>query len=162
LLSQGQALVERLQNYDSRLRDMDADVNTRISGEARDITQLATDIAKLNENISSAMAGTGKPPNDLLDQRDKLIDQLSAKIGVSVVAEGDAKLNVFIGTGQPLVLGTTASTITTAKNPLDPERLQLALQTPSGTIDISKSVSGGELGGLLDWRTRSGSRGFLA
>src|ERR1044071_3680878 len=35
LLSQAQAMVERLQNYDSRLRDMDADVNTRIAGEAR-------------------------------------------------------------------------------------------------------------------------------
>src|ERR1043165_8685775 len=96
LLSQGQALVERLKNYDSRLRDMDADVNTRITGEARDITQLAKDIAKLNENISAAAAGSGNPPNDMLDQRDTLIDQLSAKIGVSVVADGNA-LNIFVG-----------------------------------------------------------------
>ena len=152
LLSQGQALVERLQNYDSRLRDMDADVNTRISGEARDITQLATDIAKLNENISSAMAGTGKPPNDLLDQRDKLIDQLSAKIGVSVVAEGDSTLNIFVGNGQPLVLGNTASQLTTAPDAIDPERLTLALKTPAGTVDLTKSVSGGTVGGLVDYR----------
>jgi flagellar hook-associated protein 1 FlgK len=111
-------------------------------------------VAKLNGAISAAIQQTGQPPNDLLDQRDQLIDQLSSKVGVSVVAEGDSTLNVFIGTGQPLVLGTTASTITTAKNPLDPERVQLALQTPSGTVDISRSVSGGELGGLLDWRTQ--------
>jgi flagellar hook-associated protein 1 len=151
LLSQGQALVERLKNYDSRLREMDADVNTRISGEARDITQLATDIAKLNENISSAAAGSANAPNDLLDQRDKLIDQLSAKIGVSVVADGDA-LNVFVGSGQPLVLGSTASQITTAPDAIDPERLTLALKTPSGTVDLTRSVSGGTVGGLLDYR----------
>jgi flagellar hook-associated protein 1 FlgK len=153
LLSTAQAFVERLQNYDSRLRDMDADVNTRIAGEARDITTLAKDIAKLNENISAAAAGSGNPPNDMLDQRDTLIDQLSAKIGVSVVADGNA-LNIFVGNGQPLVLGTTASQITTAPDAIDPERLTLALQTPSGTIDISKSVSGGTVGGLLDYRSQ--------
>ncbi len=152
LLSQGQALVERLKNYDSRLREMDADVNTRISGEARDISQLATDIAKLNENISSATAGTGQPPNDLLDQRDKLIDQLSSKIGVSVVAEGDSTLNIFVGNGQPLVLGNTASQLTTAPDAIDPERLTLALKTPAGTVDLTRAVSGGTVGGLVDYR----------
>jgi flagellar hook-associated protein 1 FlgK len=150
LLSEAQAFVERLQNYDSRLRDMDADVNTRLTGEARDITTLAKDIAKLNENIIAA-AGTGTPPNDMLDQRDALIDQLSAKIGVSVVADGNA-LNVFVGNGQPLVLGNTASQITTAPDAIDPERLTLALQTPAGTVDLSRSLSGGTVGGLLDYR----------
>ena len=151
LLSQAQAMVERLQNYDSRLRDMDADVNTRMAGEARDITTLAKDIAKLNENISAAAASSGNPPNDLLDQRDTLIDQLSAKIGVNVVADGNA-LNVFVGNGQPLVLGGTASQITTAPDSIDPERLTLALQAPSGTVDLSRSISGGTVGGLLDFR----------
>jgi flagellar hook-associated protein 1 len=152
LLSQAQAFVERLQNYDSRLRDMDADVNSRLTGEARDITQLAKDIAKLNESITAATAGSGLPPNDLLDQRDQLVDQLSAKIGVSVVAEGDATLNIFVGNGQPLVLGSTASQITTAPDAIDPERLTLALQTPAGTVDLTRSVSGGTIGGLLDFR----------
>jgi len=68
------------------------------------------------------------------------------------VPEGDATLNVFIGTGQPLVLGTTASQLTTVADPLDAQRVQLSLKTPSGSVDISRSVSGGELGGLLDWR----------
>jgi flagellar hook-associated protein 1 FlgK len=113
---------------------------------------LAKNLAKLNGDIATAIQQTGQPPNDLLDQRDQLIDQLSQKVGITVVAEGESTLNVFIGTGQPLVLGTTASQITTAKDPLDAERVQLALQTPSGTVDISRSVSGGQLGGLMDWR----------
>src|SRR4029079_18841933 len=154
LIAQGNALVEKLQGYDDRLREMSGQVDTQLVGEAGEISTLAQGIARLNGDIAVAIQQTGQPPNDLLDQRDQLIDQLSSKVGVTVVPEGDATLNVFIGTGQPLVLGTTASTITTAKNPLDPERLQLALQTPSGTVDISRSVSGGELGGLLDWRAQ--------
>ncbi|HKU89247.1 MAG TPA: flagellar hook-associated protein FlgK [Steroidobacteraceae bacterium] len=152
LLAEGNALTERLKSYDTRLRAMSADVDSQLAGQTGEINTLAQGIARLNGDISVAFQQTGQAPNDLLDQRDRLIDQLSAKVGVSVVAEGDATLNVFIGTGQPLVLGTTASQITTAKDPLDAERLQLALKTPAGTVDISKSVSGGELGGLLDWR----------
>jgi flagellar hook-associated protein 1 len=152
LLSEGQAFVERLKTYDSRLREMDAEVNSRMAGEAREITTLARDLARLNEDISVAMQSTGSPPNDLLDQRDLLIDQLSTKIGITVVAEGDSTLNVFVGNGQPLVLGNTASQLTTAPDAIDPQRLTLALQTPAGTVDISRSVSGGAIGGLIDWR----------
>src|SRR3954467_3807716 len=152
LLAEGNALVERLKGYDSRLREMSADVDSQLVGQAGEINTLAQGLARLNGDITVAIQQTGHPPNDLLDQRDQLIDQLASKVGVSVVPEGESTLNVFIGTGQPLVLGTTASQITTAKDPLDAERLQLALKTSSGTVDISRSVSGGALGGLLDWR----------
>jgi flagellar hook-associated protein 1 FlgK len=152
LLAQGRALVNRLQSFDTRLREMSADVDARLPVEASEINVLARGVARLNGDIAVAIQQTGQPPNDLLDQRDQLIDQLSAKVGVTVVAEGNSSLNVFIGNGQPLVLGTTASTITTVQDPLDPTRLQLALQTAGGTVDISRSVSGGTLGGLLDWR----------
>lgn len=152
LIAQGNALVDRLKGYDDRLNQMSADVDTRLSAEAADITSLARSIAKLNGDITAMVHQTGQPPNDLLDQRDRLIDELSGKVGVTVVKEGAASFNVFIGTGQPLVLGDQASTITTSKDPLDPSRVQLALQSQGGTIDVSRSVSGGAIGGLLDWR----------
>jgi len=152
LLAEGNALVERLKGYDTRLRAMSADVDSQVAAQAGDINTMAQAIARLNGDITVAIQQTGHPPNDLLDQRDQLIDQLSSKVGVSVVPEGEATLNVFIGTGQPLVLGTTASQLTVSKDPLDAERLQLALKTSSGTVDISRSVSGGALGGLMDWR----------
>jgi flagellar hook-associated protein 1 len=152
LLAEGNALAERLKGYDTRLREMSASVDSQLVGQAGEINVLAQGIARLNGDIATAIQQTGHPPNDMLDQRDALIDQLSSKVGVTVVSEGESTLNVFIGTGQPLVLGTTASQITTARDPLDAERVQLALKTASGTVDISRSVSGGELGGLLDWR----------
>ncbi|HET7809727.1 MAG TPA: flagellar hook-associated protein FlgK [Steroidobacteraceae bacterium] len=152
LISQANALVDRLKGYDDRLDQMSGEVDARLSVEAADINNLARSIAKLNGDITVATQQTGQPPNDLLDQRDQLIDQLSGKVGVTVVKEGVASLNVFIGTGQPLVLGNVASSITTTKDPLDPTRVQMALQTQGGTIDVSRSIAGGTLGGLLDWR----------
>ncbi|MEJ0087844.1 MAG: flagellar hook-associated protein FlgK [Pseudomonadota bacterium] len=152
LLSQGRALAQRLQDYDKRLRDMATDVDTRFAGEAREVTLLSQGIARLNGEITVATQNAGQPPNDLLDQRDRLIDELSTKVSVTTIAEGAGTVNVFIGNGQPLVLGTTASEITTVVDPYDPERTQFALKTATGTVDISRAVSGGTLGGLLDWR----------
>jgi flagellar hook-associated protein 1 FlgK len=152
LLAEGNALTQRLRTYDTRLREMSAAIDSRLTSESAEINTLAHSIARLNGDISVAMQSGGQAPNDLLDQRDLLIDQLAGKINVSVVADGEATLNVFVGNGLPLVLGTTASQMTTVPNPLDPERLQLALQGPAGTIDISRSASGGVIGGLLDWR----------
>ncbi len=151
LLSEGRALVQRMQDYDNRLRAMSADIDTRFAGESREVSLIAQGIARLNGEIEIAIQNTGKMPNDLLDQRDRLIDEISGKVSVTTVTEGNFT-NVFIGNGQPVVLGTTASEITTVTDPLDPERTQFALNTPTGTIDISRGVSGGTLGGLLDWR----------
>jgi flagellar hook-associated protein 1 FlgK len=154
LIAEGRALAERLRSYDTRLRDMSTELNGRLSVEAQEITTLAQGIAKLNGDIELAVNQSGQPPNDLLDQRDALIEELSGKIGVSVVAEGDATLNVFIGNGQPLVLGTNAAQITTTVDPLDAERTLLSLRTATSTVDLSRVVSGGTLGGLLDWRSQ--------
>jgi flagellar hook-associated protein 1 len=152
LIAQANALSQRLQSYDTRLRDMSQGIDSQVVAETGEINVIANGIARLNGDIAVAVQNTGQAPNDLLDKRDALIDDLSSKVSVSVVAEGESSLNVFIGNGQPLVLGTTASQVTTASDPLDPQRLQLALQTPAGNVDISRSVSGGTLGGLLDFR----------
>jgi flagellar hook-associated protein 1 FlgK len=154
LIAEGRALAERLKSYDARMRDMSADVNGRLTVEAQEITTIAQGVAKLNGEISVAVRQNGQPPNDLLDQRDKLINELSGKVGVSVVADGDANLNVFIGNGQSLVLGDQASQIVTTVDPLDPERTLLSMRTGASTVDLSRVVSGGTLGGLLDWRSQ--------
>ncbi|MBC8027755.1 MAG: flagellar hook-associated protein FlgK [Steroidobacteraceae bacterium] len=151
LLSEGRALVQRMQDYDNRLRAMSADIDTRFAGEAREVSLVAQGIARLNGEIENAVQNTGQPPNDLLDQRDRLIDEISDKVTITTVTDGNFT-NVFIGNGQPIVLGTTASEITTVTDPFDPARTQFALNTPTGTVDISRGVSGGTLGGLLDWR----------
>lgn len=154
LIAEGRALAERLRSYDTRLRDMSTEINGRLNVEAQEITTLARGIARLNGDIARVFQESGQPPNDLLDQRDALVDELSGKVGISVVAEGESTLNVFIGNGQPLVLGINASEVISQVDPLDAERTFLALRTPGSIVDLSRVVSGGTMGGLLDWRSQ--------
>lgn len=152
LLSQAQSLTERLKSYDSSLRSFDAQVNSGIESEADSITALAQSLAKLNQQIVGSAAQSGQPPNDLLDQRDHLIDELSTHINVNAMAQNDGSVNVFIGNGQPLVVGQTAAIVTATSDAFDPTRKIISVQTVHGSTNITDSLSGGTLGGMLDFR----------
>lgn len=154
LLSQAETLMQRLQSYDDSLRSFDAQVNSQLESEADSITALAGSIAKLNREIVGAYGRSGQPPNDLMDQRDRLIDELATHVNVNVVAQNDGALNVFIGNGQPLVVGQTAGEMVTMPDPYDATRNVLGFRTASSTVDITKSLSGGALGGMLDFRSQ--------
>jgi flagellar hook-associated protein 1 FlgK len=153
MLSEANALAAQLGDYGSRLEQLGNEVNQRMVAATGEVNSLATAIADLNEKIvvATGRAG-GQPPNDLLDQRDLLIDQLSARIAVTTIRQDDGSLNVFVGTGQPLVLGTQAAQLQTQPDPFDSSRVQVAVRTPAGPVDITSSLTGGEMGGLLDFR----------
>src|ERR1043165_6531663 len=59
LLAEGNALVERLKGYDARLREMSADVDSQLVGQANEINTLAQGIARLNGDITVAIQQTG-------------------------------------------------------------------------------------------------------
>jgi flagellar hook-associated protein 1 FlgK len=152
MLSEAEALAAQMADYDTRLAGLAEELNQRVTAGVNEVNSFATAIADLNERIVTATGRTGQPPNDLLDQRDLLIDQLSAKVSVNTVAQDDGALNVFIGTGQPLVLGHQASALSAPADLFEASRVQVALRTPAGSVDITGNVTGGELGGLLDFR----------
>jgi flagellar hook-associated protein 1 FlgK len=152
MLSEAEALAAQMADYDTQLAGLADELNQRVVAGVNEVNAFASALADLNEQIVTATGRTGQPPNDLLDQRDLLIDRLSAKVSVSTVPQDDGALNVFIGTGQPLVLGNKASALSAPADPFDASRVQVALRTPAGSVDITRNVTGGELGGLLDFR----------
>lgn len=154
LLSNGENLTERLHALDQRMRDLRGAINGQLQAGVSEINSYAQAIAKANQAISLAQGRAGgEPPNDLLDQRDALIVKLSELIGVTTVAQDNGAVNVFIGNGQTLVVGTQASTLIVTKNPYDPSRYEIAYQNSLGAI--SDSLTGGKLGGVLQFRNQT-------
>lgn len=154
LLSEANGLTDRLQAYNTQLNELSKQIEGSITGEASEITTITKGIADLNDQIASAYARTNQPPNDLLDQRDLLLDQLSQHVDITTVKQGDGQINVFIGTGQPLVVGKEASSVVATTDPYDPSRHTIGLKGPGGTpVDITSSITGGSLGGTLAFRS---------
>lgn len=152
LLSEANGLVTRLQTYDARLDDIDTEINDQLRADAVSINAIAKNIARLNDEITRASGG-GQAPNDLLDARDQQLAKLSALVDTSTVSQDNGAINVFIGKGQPLVVGNVASEVVTQQDPFISGRVTLAFKTPNGLVDITDSLSGGSVGGLLDFRT---------
>ncbi|HYM34890.1 MAG TPA: flagellar hook-associated protein FlgK, partial [Steroidobacteraceae bacterium] len=153
VLSQAQAFRDRLQSFNSQLDTIDSQINSQLSDEASTISSLAQNIASLNGNIAIEQRQTGQPPNDLLDQRDHLLDQLATHINVQIARQDDGSVIVSVGAGQPLVVGSQAATLVTVPNAYDASRNGIAIKTASSQVDITTRLSGGKLGGLLDSRT---------
>lgn len=153
LLGDAQNLVGRFRSLQGQLASMDRESDQRLVDGVADVNGLTSQIAALNREIvrRTGMAG-GAQPNDLLDQRDELVRQLSTKIGVTTVVQDDGALNVFTGGGQTLVLGDQAQTLATVADPYQPTRHSLALSSASGPIAIADAAVGGELGGVLQFR----------
>ena len=87
----------RLRRARQRLDEVESEVNDRLQLAVGDINRLANAIAEINDDI--ALAGQGSRPNDLLDQRDRLVTELSGLITVNTVMQEDGAMNVFIGSG---------------------------------------------------------------
>lgn len=154
LMGDAQGLADRFHYLDENMRGVNGEVNARIETTVDDINSLAANIAELNEQIvrSTASAG-GASPNDLLDERDRLIHQLSEKIGVTTIPNGDGAVNVMVGSGQSLVVGATAGKLRAMANPYDASRTEVGVAGVGDyTIDISRFVRGGELEGILNFR----------
>ncbi len=82
MISSAETLTARFQSLDSRLDDLTNEVNGKITDATSAINAYASQIADLNQRIVVAQGSYGQPPNDLLDQRDQLINELNGLIKV--------------------------------------------------------------------------------
>ncbi len=157
LLSNAQSLASRFRSLGDRLDEISQNVNSQLSSSVGLVNSYAKQISQLNSAIENAQVADGNAPNDLLDQRDQLISELSKQIKVNVVNQDGVRVNVFIGNGLPLVVGKQTYALSAINSPTDPTRLELAIATNSGGTAIlgSSSISGGTIGGLVQFREQS-------
>lgn len=154
MLTTAESLSERLHTMYQALDSQNKAISTDITNTLTEVNGLAAAIADLNSSIVVESQRFGQPPNDLLDQRDELLRQLSERVAVSTVNQDDGAVNVFIGNGQTLVVGSIANVLHVSADQYDPNELAIELGGPnsSGGVDITKLISGGRLGGLFRFK----------
>jgi flagellar hook-associated protein 1 len=154
LLSQATALAQQMNNYSSQLSTYSAGIESQIGASVTQINTLSKGIANLNAQIASGLASTGQTPNSLMDQRDQMIDQLSQYVTVNTATQADGSMNVYVGSGQPLVIGNTSQTLAATPNQYNVTRSDISLISSGNPTDITSAISGGQLGGLLSVRSQ--------
>lgn len=150
-LSEAEGLAKRFNTVYDRLYEQNAFINKQLSAVTDQVNQLAGSIAGYNDAIAIA-ASNGQQPNDLLDAREEAVRKLSTIIGVTVVAQDDNSYNLFVGSGQPLVVGSQASRLEVPPGLSDPLRSEVQFVSGNSRQGITSLITGGEMGGLIRYR----------
>lgn len=149
-------VIERAGAFAARLRDTAGQIDLlrnstqqQVDEQVDAVNRLAQNLANVNGRIIET-AGGQHTPNDLFDQRDQLLRELSQYIQLSVVPGEAGTSNVFIAGSQPLVLGTQTGRVAVEPDPMDNSRIGLVFQQAGMSTPLdANALGGGELAGTL-------------
>ncbi|MBK0095349.1 flagellar hook-associated protein FlgK [Erwinia sp. S63] len=153
MLSYAQGLVNQFQTTAQYLTNMQNSVNTDVSSNVDQINTYTSQIADLNTQIAK-LTTAGSAPNDLLDKRDQLVNNLNNIVGVSV-SQQDGSYIVTMGS-TTLVNGKNTTQLVAMPSSSDPSRTTVGyVDKTAGNVEIpEKTLTTGSLGGLLAFRTQ--------
>lgn len=149
VLARAADVAGRFSSTASRLDILQSGVRSDMETSADTLNGLLSQVATLNQQIAG-FKGVSQEPNDLLDQRDQLISQISDIVEVTTVTASDGSVGVFLAGGQRLVLGTEAAQIRVGSADPDGTRAALSLVSYEENLPLDvDQLSGGSLAGLL-------------
>lgn len=154
VLGEAQGLTAQFNSSAKYLNDMNTAVNQQVSQNVDQINTYASQIAKLNSQITATRGSTGQEPNALLDQRDQLVSQLNDITGITVTQQDGDAYNVSFANGMPLVSGNNSKTVVAMASSADPTKMTVGMTQPDGSVsEIQESrLTTGSLGGTLAFR----------
>jgi flagellar hook-associated protein 1 FlgK len=154
MLSYAQGLVNQFQTTAQYLNNMQNSVNTDIASNVDQINTFTSQIADLNSQIAKLTTGGGAAPNNLLDQRDQLVNSLNNVVGVNV-SQQDGSYIVSMGS-VTLVNGKNSTSLVAMPSSSDSTRTTVGyVDKQAGNVEIpEKTLTTGSLGGLLAFRTQ--------
>ncbi|MHA6576964.1 flagellar hook-associated protein FlgK [Pseudomonas yamanorum] len=152
LVTSAQTLSNRFNAISSQLTQQKESINGQLSTMSDQVNKLTSSIASLNKQISQVQGSTSNAPANLLDARNEAVRSLNELIGVTAT-EKDGQVNITTGTGQSLVDGDVANTISAVPSKNDSSQYTIQINMGSTSMDIGSVVSGGSIGGLMRYRS---------
>jgi flagellar hook-associated protein 1 len=151
VLTAADALAQRFNNLSQVLANQRTSIAQQRTSVVEQVNTVTADIADLNRRIALAQA-TGVNASGLIDARDARIDDLAAMVSVRSVDQPDGSRSVSLIGGQPLVVASSAATLSVQGNPDGSHTLQIVYAKESFTVTGSRL--GGQLGGLEEFESQ--------
>ena len=138
LLAKSALLTNSINQVAGELSARRTSVNDQVKQTISEINSLTTRIADLNNK------------NDVRDQRDQAVNDLAERIDISVLTGANGSLSVFVGRGQVVVESNVSRNLLAVESLDNGGLVNVQYDTGSTrSTDITSSVSGGRIGGLL-------------
>lgn len=152
VLARAADVADRFANAGARLDILQQGVVSDLESSAATVNALAQRVADLNQQIAT-YNGLNQAPNDLLDQRDALVSEISSYVQVTTLPADDGTVGLFIAGGQRLVLGNEASSLLVEQGDPDASRAALSIVSQGQKLALSEDLlTGGSMSGLLRYQ----------
>ena len=156
LLEAGKTLTGQLRNAAGGIQAAQREADQRLGQAAFDANGVLQNLAQLNREIVAADRA-GRETNDLRDQRQQALGDLASQLSIQVVEGANGEVNVYAASGQGLLIGTDAATLTTELDPstlgLDGNPLsRIGIVARDGSVISLAGDVGGTIGTLLEIR----------
>ena len=151
LVDQANNVSASFRRVDSEVKQKRSSLNDAIAARAREINDITGQIAKLNISIQSMEMTPAASANDLRDQQDRLVTQLSSIMDVSYYQDKDGMM-CLRGPGETLLVDRRfAGTLECRADGEDGGMFRLVNTEPGGghAWDITDKVRSGEVKALL-------------
>ena len=147
VVAKAMTLVADFHNMNAGLDDLAQGLDDQIEGEITSLNVMLQQIGELNGQIMAVEVG-GQPANDLRDQRDYVVNQLSAIAAVTVDERDDGSLDIILG-GRTMVVRDSVQHFTTAHRATS-DGYRMDVVTEGHLVDVV--LPDGRLRGLLESR----------
>ena len=152
VLANAQELAGRFSAIGDQLTGLQTGVAQDLKASIASVNSLAQQVAKLNASIVSTRGSVGAP-NQLLDERDQLVSQISKLINIKTLPAEDGSLAVMVGGGQSLVLGSAASALSVVPDEFDSAKVQIGLSAGTSMRRLAPDAFvGGSVAGMLKFQ----------
>jgi len=160
LMQQGNLLTDAFHRLNSGLTTFRTSLRDDVNSKVAQINSLTKEIASVDVQVLAARSG-GVSPNDLLDQRDQLIEQLSGMANITVSEDTLGSVTVSMGS---MVIASRGGAVQLKAVPATQQTINGTafdqLKIVSEKSGVAVDASAGELGGVLDSYNR-GIPGYL-
>lgn len=148
VINQGQIFYERLDNAENQVQNQIIGTYDEMAMNLERVNMLTSQIVDLNKNIMMVET-TGSSANDLRDQRDLIVDELTGMMSLNVYEE-DGGMYALVCNGTSIVNGVSKLTLELSKPVFSPEYGVSDYVLQVKETGVAFSPMGGELQAQLD------------
>ena len=154
VIDEANNLESHIGNLTSVMDETQNQVNSQVSGLTDEINNRLETIQAINTQVENANNSGRQPPNDLLDQRDQAILELSQYMDITTFPQENGRIDIHTGNGKlPLLSDNTLTRVEADVGPYrDENRIEVYMTLGGQKQVVSDQINGGQLGGVLDFR----------
>ena len=156
MLNAAESTVAQFTSVGTQLSSIEKNSYSDLTGQVSALNQFADQLASINVSLNRVNS-IDKQPNELLDQRDTLIQDMSKLLRVHAVEKNNGAVDIHIGdvaSGQYLVQGNKGSTLGIERSATNPDKAVLMLD-PFMSPQAVSQVVGGSIAGISEFRQNS-------